>query len=128
MSSAFLFSSYVGQKSFAKLLLFSNAVLIKIHYNVNMKVFIKWFLTLIVHALWTFYNICILSISILIEYWKMAAPRINISPNIMMCLLILPLFTLCWTSTNVSSFSQKLTLVCAFIKFYVTISLNKNTV
>lgn len=44
----------------------------------------------------------------------MAAPRINISSNIMMCLLILPLFTLCWASTNVSSLSQKLTLVRRF--------------
>jgi len=34
------------------------------------------------------------------EYRKMAAPRINILPNILMGLLILPLVTLCWASTN----------------------------
>lgn len=73
-----------------------------------------------------FYIISIISIFILIEYRKMAAPRINILPNILMGLLILPLVTLCWASTNVSSFSQKLTLVCCVS--YITTNLNENTV
>lgn len=45
-----------------------------------------------------FYIISIISIFILIEYRKMAAPRINILSNILMGLLILPLVTLCWAS------------------------------